>query len=101
MIKLANLFSSGMVLQREKSVKVWGESTAGAEVTVSVQGVSTNGKADENGAWMVTLPPLHASTAETMTVETDAETVTLENVAVGEVWIAGGQSNIWLDTRWL
>lgn len=99
MLKLANLFSTGMVLQREKSVKVWGESTAGAEVTVSVQGVSTKGKADENGAWMVTLPPLHASTAETMTVKTDAETVTVENVAVGEVWIAGGQSNMEFPLR--
>ena len=99
MLKLANLFSQGMVLQREKPVKVWGEADARAEVTVLVQGVSAKGTADERGTWMVTLPPLHASTAETMTVKTDAETVTVENVAVGEVWVAGGQSNMEFPLR--
>lgn len=99
MIKLPNLFSSGMVLQREKRVKVWGESHAGAEVLVSIQGVSAKVTASENGAWMVTLPPLHASSSETMTVETNTETVTVENVAVGEVWIACGQSNMEFPLR--
>ena len=99
MLKLANLFSQRMVLQREKPVKVWGEADTRAEVIVSIQGVSAKGTADESGTWMVTLPPLRASSEETMTVKTGAETVIVENVAVGEVWIAGGQSNMEFPLR--
>lgn len=99
MLQLANLFSQGMVLQREKPVKVWGKTDARTEVTVSVQGAGAKGTADENGCWAVTLPPLQASAAETMTVTAGAQTVTVEDVAVGEVWVAGGQSNMEFPLR--
>lgn len=99
MLKLANLFAHGMILQRDKNVKIWGQDVAGAEILVSIQGVSAKSTADEKGLWQVTLPPLHASGAESMVVEGDGEKITLENVAVGEVWIAGGQSNMEFPLR--
>ncbi len=99
MLKLGNLFTHGMILQREKNVKLWGQAAAGAEILVSIQGVSAKGIAAENGRWQVTLPPLHASDAETMVVEGDGDKLTVKNVAVGEVWIAGGQSNMEFPLR--
>lgn len=100
MLELANLFTNGMILQREKDVKIWGKAAAGAEVLVSIQGISAKGITAENGLWQVTLPPLHASNAETMVVEGDGGKITVENVAVGEVWIAGGQSNMEFPLRY-
>ncbi len=99
MLELARLFSPGMVLQREKPVTVWGKAEAGTELIVYIQGVSAKGTADKNGLWQVTLPPLHASNVETMVVEGDGDKITVENVAVGEVWIAGGQSNMEFPLR--
>lgn len=100
MLKLARLFSHGMVLQREKPVKVWGKADAGAELVVSIQGVSAKGIAGKNGAWQITLPPLCASCAETLTVQSNHERISVEDVAVGEVWIAGGQSNMEFPLRY-
>ncbi len=100
MLKLANLFSPGMVLQREKPVKVWGKADAGTELAAYIQGVSAKGTADENGAWQITLPPLCASCSETLTVQSDNERISVEDVAVGEVWVAGGQSNMEFPLRY-
>lgn len=94
MIELAKIFSDGMILQREKAAAVWGRADAGAEVAVSVQGQQGKTTAGQDGAWKVLLPPLHASTGEVMIVESQGETITVQDVAVGEVWIAGGQSNM-------
>lgn len=99
MLELAKIFSQGMILQREKTVAVWGRADSGAEVSVRVQGVSAKAAADENGAWTVKLPPLRASLRETLTAESGEERIVVEDVAVGEVWIAGGQSNMEFPLR--
>jgi len=92
MLTIDRLFSNYLVLQRDKSVKVWGTGD-GEEVTVRVQGQSANAPIFD-GKWQVTLPPLTASLAETLFVKSGEERIKVENVAVGEVWIAGGQSNM-------
>ncbi len=98
MIKLAEIFQDNMILQREKPIPVWGTASPGDSVTVEIQGISSRADADGTGAWTVLLPPLKASEMETMTLTARSdggeETLTLLNVAVGEVWIAGGQSNM-------
>lgn len=94
MIQLGDVFQSGMVLQREKKVSIWGEAQANAEVRISIQGKEALTKTDENGAWKAELEPLQASEEETLLVECAGEQLTLNDVAVGEVWIAGGQSNM-------
>lgn len=92
MLTIDRLFSSYLVLQRDKPINIWGTGD-GEEVTVSVQGKSASALIlDEK--WQVTLPPLSASQAETLIVKSGAEQLKVENVAVGEVWIAGGQSNM-------
>ena len=100
MLKLPPIFSDRMILQREKPVAVWGEAAPGAQITVSVQGVSAAAAADEAGRWRVTLAPLTASFAETLTVSDGTDTLTIDDVQVGEVWLAGGQSNMEFHMRY-
>jgi sialate O-acetylesterase len=86
------LFSHGMVLQREVAVPVWGTAKNGESVTVRFadQEVQTTAVA---GKWSVKLAPLKAGGPFTMTMAGET-TVTLTNVLVGEVWVCSGQSNM-------
>mgnify|MGYP002796833960 CR=1 FL=1 len=100
MIRLANIFGDSMVLQRGKPLPVWGQAAPGAGVTVSIQGRKAAAAADATGCWRAELPPLEASFAETLTVACGGETLTLRDVQVGEVWLAGGQSNMEFQMRY-
>ena len=94
MLRTANLFQDRMVLQREQRVPVWGMARPGARVSVSVQGSAAEAVADPAGRWQVTLGPLDAARGETLLVESEGERLEIRDVAVGEVWLAGGQSNM-------
>src|ERR1700712_2762011 len=59
-ITLPKVFSSNMVLQREKPVKVWGWANKGEKITVQINTQKLVTKADKNGAWLVTLQPMQA-----------------------------------------
>jgi len=100
MLKLAEIFQSNMVLQRDKKVVLWGTAEPEADITVSVQNHTGTAHAGADGGWMVKLPPLHPSEQETVTVSDGKETLELVNIAVGEVWIAGGQSNMEFHMRY-
>lgn len=93
-LKLNRIFANGMILQREKPVHVWGAAAPGQTVELEVQGQTASTVTDAEGAWCCALPPLRASEAETLVVRAGDEAVTLSDVAVGEVFIAGGQSNM-------
>lgn len=96
-LRLPQVFGDNMVVQQGKPVVVWGQDNASTDVTVSIGGHSATARTGyTNGAyrWRVTLPALPASdTPQTMTVS-GSSTVTFQNVLVGEVWLASGQSNM-------
>ena len=88
------IFANDMVLQRSKPVKVWGKSVAGDTITVSFGGnsVQTTVAIED---WSVMLPSMPANaTGQTLTVAGSASTKSYTDVLVGEVWLAGGQSNM-------
>jgi sialate O-acetylesterase len=87
------LFASGMVLQRDMPVPVWGRADAGESVTVSFDGQVKNTVAAGDGTWRVVLDPLAAGGPHTMTIE-GTNTLTLTDVLIGEVWVCAGQSNM-------
>lgn len=93
-LALAPIFASGMVLQRELPVSVWGTAEPGSPVEVRIQGQAASCVADASGAWRCTLAPLTASESEALEVTSGDERIDLTDVAVGEVLIAGGQSNM-------
>ncbi len=94
-LKLAALFSDGMVLQRDQKVAVWGWADPGAEVTVSFSGKDKTVKADASGAFMVRLGKMKASARpRSLKVVSGAESAKVKNVLIGEVWLCSGQSNM-------
>lgn len=92
----APVFSDHMVLQRGKNINVWGIAYDGWEVTVSINGVSAKA-VTKNHKWEVVLPPMKEGGPYEMTVSSNGETVTFSDVMLGEVWLAGGQSNMELE----
>jgi sialate O-acetylesterase len=86
------LFTDGAVLQRGQAVPVWGTARDGEKVTVELgqQKLTTTAA---NGTWRVELKPLTAGGPFTLTIAGD-NTVTVNNILVGEVWVCSGQSNM-------
>ncbi|HEU4752601.1 MAG TPA: acetyl esterase, partial [Armatimonadota bacterium] len=87
------LFSNNMVLQREMPVPVWGTAKDGEKVTVEFAGQKASTTA-KDGRWMVRLRPLKTSSKPSQMTIRGENAVTIDNVLVGEVWIASGQSNM-------
>jgi sialate O-acetylesterase len=93
-VTLSPIIGSHMVLQREAACPVWGWAEAGEEVTVEFAGQKKTAKPDGEGKWMVKLDAMKAnSTGQVMTIR-GKNTVSLENVVVGDVWLCSGQSNM-------
>jgi sialate O-acetylesterase len=94
-LKLARVFSDGMVLQRDQKVAVWGWADPGAEVTVSFAGKDSTVKAGEDGRFMVRLGKMKASAEpRNLKVVSGSESAEVKNILVGEVWLCSGQSNM-------
>lgn len=96
MIKAAAVFSDNMVLQRNKNVRIFGvcsEDITSAEVTVPELEVSARAVV-KDGKWTAVLPPMKECSACTVIISAKDERIIFTNAAVGEVWLAGGQSNM-------
>ena len=90
-----NIFQTNMVLQREKSINIWGWAAPDEKVTVTFAGRKQTATAAKDRSWKVTLPAMQAdSTPQKLTVQGKNKTLTLENILIGDVWILGGQSNM-------
>lgn len=96
--KVAAIFSNSMVLQRQKPILVFGEAENDKSVIVSMLGKKAITTA-KDGKWCVKLPPFEAQEDVAMTVECDGEVKTFTDIAIGEVWLAGGQSNMELELQ--
>jgi sialate O-acetylesterase len=93
-VTLPHVFGNHMVLQREQPLPVWGWAAPGEDVSVQIgdqPAVTTT--ANKAGAWRVTLPKMPAGGPFTIKVA-GRNTVTFEDVLVGEVWLCSGQSNM-------
>lgn len=95
-LQLSHLFTDHAVLQRETTVPVWGWGQPGAkvEVTGSWNGVKAVAKVADDGSWSVVLPTAQAGGPYTLSVKSGKEALTVNDIALGEVWICSGQSNM-------
>ena len=93
---LNNIFSSNMVLQRAPQQAVmWGTGAPASQVSVSIDGSSVNGSSvGSDGRWLVQLPAQPASFDRTITITDGSSTLTLNNIAFGDVYLCSGQSNM-------
>ena len=90
----APIFSRGAVLQRERPITIFGTGTPGAAVRVAVAGRSGAGEVKSDGTWSVRLSSLMAGGPHTMVVSGPGVRREIQDVMVGEVWLASGQSNM-------
>lgn len=92
-LTLSSLFSDGMVLQREKELTVWGSDVAFSSIKVHFMGQSFQTSADTSGNWQIEIGSyLHGGPYQ-MTISGSSERV-IRDIYIGEVWVAGGQSNM-------
>ena len=91
---LHNYFQNGMMLQRDKSIKVWGWAKSGADVEVTL-GAKTQKTKAKGRDWSVTFEPLTASADPiALKVSSGGDSVEYDNIIVGDIWVLGGQSNM-------
>ena len=96
-LKLATVFSDNMVLQRDKSVPVWGWADPGEHLTVEFGGQKQSAVADTDGKWQAKLDAMEASAeSRSLTVRSEKpdRKAEVSDVLVGEVWLGSGQSNM-------
>lgn len=94
--KVAGIFSSHMVLQREAPIKIWGFSdTPGSRVAGSFMGETVTATVGEDDRWLLTFSSrLYECEPQIMVISDDrGHTVIFEDVLIGDVWLIGGQSN--------
>lgn len=94
MLTLAPIFTDRAVLQRRKPVPVWGTAAPGEWVLVQLGPEECSTTAAPDGRWQVTLASREAGDGETLTVSCGSETLERRELCFGEVWLAGGQSNM-------
>jgi len=92
-VKLPALISDNMVLLQDAKANVWGSANPGEKVTATLGAHSVSDTADKDGKWRVKLEGLKPGPGMDMTIA-GKNKLTVKNVAVGEVWIASGQSNM-------
>ena len=94
-VTLPAIFSDNMVLQQNAQVNVWGKATPGEKVTVKASWAdkAVTAKAAANGKWTLKLKTPDAMTNQSITVSGE-NTITINNVLIGEVWLCTGQSNM-------
>ena len=83
-LEIDRLFSSHMVLQREKPMKVWGKCSGKEPVTVTFMGNSVTADIEKN-TWVAVLPPQEAARNQKLMVRSGEEGIYLSDIHVGEV----------------
>ena len=92
-VKVPQLFSSHMVLQRDMPIHIWGEAAPGEEVTVSLKNAIASTTADKTGRWSVNLAPRSAGGPYVLIVRA-SNVLQFDDIFIGDIWMASGQSNM-------
>jgi sialate O-acetylesterase len=93
-VKLPKMLSDHAVLQRERPIHLWGWATPDAHLCVSFHGQTVAAIANARGEWSVYLQPEQAGGPYALTITGDGADAVVNDLLVGDVWIASGQSNM-------
>lgn len=97
-LQMPEIFSDGMVLQRNMPIIVSGTADAGAEVSLRLEGpfrtIKMKTVATLSGKWSMELKPLEAARDMELTIESKGKRLEFKDIAAGEVWLCSGQSNM-------
>ena len=95
---LPSLFSDGMVLQRESKVSFWGKSQPNQKIRIiSSWKNQASSISDDSGNWLIELDTKEAGGPHSLEVISQKERIKIDNILIGEVWLAAGQSNMEMD----
>ena len=98
-LKVATIFSSHMVIQRNCPIKIWGSGITGKSVSVKFRGDEYETTVDNKGNWLVLTAPYFAGGPYDMIIQSDSQKVILEDLLVGDVWLCSGQSNMHMKMK--
>ena len=94
-LTVSELFSNHMVLQQQDDVNFWGEYSPEQKISITASwGTEITTIADSNGYWTTKLKTPKAGGPHIIKIKTRDSIITLNDVLVGEVWLASGQSNM-------
>ena len=98
MLCLPQMFCSGMIVQRDLPIYVFGTAEIGGLLEVEFDGVVTR-KEISAGSFEIQLPSHAAGRGLVMKFRFHDEVIRFDDVYCGEVWVAGGQSNMAMQLR--
>lgn len=93
-LSMSSLYADYMVLQRDVPLDIHGTANTGEKITVEIGGQKAEATADNQGKWSVLLSPMQAAEDLTLTITAGKQRKVFSHVAVGEVWLCSGQSNM-------
>ena len=93
-LAIAPVFSSNMVLQRNKPIKFWGSADSGETITVKFNNESYTTSATNAGSWEIETPALGAGGPYSVAIIGNDKEIILENILIGDIWLCSGQSNM-------
>ena len=93
-LSMSSLYADYMVLQRDMPLDIHGTANTGEKITVEIGGQKASATADNQGKWSVVLSPIQAAEDLTLTITAGKQRKVFSHVAVGEVWLCSGQSNM-------
>ncbi len=93
-LQVSPLYTDNMVLQHGKPLTIKGVANSGEQVTVRIAKQQATAVADNQGKWAIHLQPLEVGEDYQLRIETKTKKLCFHHVAVGEVWLCSGQSNM-------
>lgn len=93
-LSMSSLYADYMVLQRDVPLDIHGTANTGEKITVEIGGQKASTTADNQGKWSIVLSPMQAAEDLTLTITAGKQRKVFSHVAVGEVWLCSGQSNM-------
>jgi sialate O-acetylesterase len=94
-LKLAPVFMNHMVFQQKTNIRVWGKADSGSQIVGIFDQQTEKCVASESGDWSLIFKPVQAGGPYKLKVSTgNGQSIVLDDILVGELWICGGQSNM-------
>ncbi|MCX5759171.1 MAG: sialate O-acetylesterase [Candidatus Hydrogenedentes bacterium] len=93
-VSVPSVIGSHAVLQQGKPIPIWGKATPGEEIAVTFNGKTFKATTGADGKWLVKLPKAKAGGPYDLSIAGKDNTLKFDDVLVGEVWVASGQSNM-------
>lgn len=93
-IRVARIFSDGVVLQRSVPVTIWGWAPPNRMLNVQLNKFTKSARAGADSSWYVQLPAHGVADSGSIVITSNGFTQTIKDVKFGDVWIASGQSNM-------